>query len=88
MGILMWILFGLVAGAIAKWLHRGPDPGGWIVTIIIGILGSFLGGWVMSLITSNPNWLQANWSFAGIISAVLGAVILLALYRMLTSRRN
>ena len=44
MGILSWIVFGLIAGAIAKLIHRGPDPGGWIVTIIIGIVGAFVGG--------------------------------------------
>ena len=44
MGILTWIIFGLIAGAIAKAIHPGNDPGGWVVTIIIGILGAMLGG--------------------------------------------
>jgi len=46
MNFLIWILLGLVAGAIAKWIHPGPDPGGWIVTILIGIVGAFVGGLV------------------------------------------
>lgn len=44
MGILTWIIFGLIAGAIAKAIHPGKDPGGWLVTIIIGIVGAFIGG--------------------------------------------
>ena len=49
MGILSWIVFGLIAGAIAKLLHRGDDPGGWIVTIIIGVIGAFVGGAIIVL---------------------------------------
>ncbi|MYY49950.1 GlsB/YeaQ/YmgE family stress response membrane protein, partial [Elizabethkingia anophelis] len=50
MGILTWIIFGLIAGAIAKAIHPGSDPGGWIATIIIGIIGSIVGGWLGSMI--------------------------------------
>ncbi len=46
MGILTWIIVGLVAGAIAKALHPGKDPGGFIVTILIGIAGAVVGGWI------------------------------------------
>lgn len=84
MGILSWIVFGLIAGAIAKFLHRGPDPGGWIVTIIIGILGAILGGWLFGTLLG---WNTQGWTFQGIISAVVGAVILLAIYRFATNRR-
>jgi uncharacterized membrane protein YeaQ/YmgE (transglycosylase-associated protein family) len=44
MGILSWIVFGLIAGAIAKLIHRGDDPDGWLITIVIGIVGAFIGG--------------------------------------------
>ena len=50
MGILSWIVLGLVAGALAKWLMPGNDPGGWIVTILLGIAGAFVGGYLGSQI--------------------------------------
>ncbi len=46
MGVISWALFGLIAGAIAKALRKGDDPGGWIITIVIGILGAVIGGWI------------------------------------------
>lgn len=78
MGIIYWILLGLVAGAIAKYLHPGPDPGGWIGSLIVGIIGSVVGGFVFGLFgmagTSGFNL----WS---LLVAVVGAVICLAIYR-------
>ena len=50
MGILSWILFGLIAGALAKWIMPGDDPGGIIITIIIGIVGAFVGGYIGTLL--------------------------------------
>lgn len=85
MGFLSWILFGLIAGAIAKLIHRGPDPGGWIVTIIIGILGAFVGGWLFQTILG---WETTGWSIKGFIAAIVGSLILLALYRLLTRSRS
>ena len=85
MGIISWILFGLIAGAIAKLLHRGPDPGGWIVTIIIGILGAIVGGWLFGTLLG---WDTTGWSFKGFISAIVGAIILLAIYRLVTKNKN
>ena len=82
MGILAWILFGLVIGIIAKLLMPGRDPGGFIVTILLGIAGALLGGFLgraMGLYGPNES--------AGWIMSILGAVILLALYRMLARRR-
>lgn len=77
MGILSWIIFGLLAGAVAKLLHPGKDPGGWIVTICIGIAGGILGGWIGMLL----NWGDVNdWSFRSFLLAVAGAIILLWLY--------
>lgn len=82
--IILWALFGLIAGAIAKFLVPGPDPGGCIVTILIGVGGAFLGGWL------GQRFLGAGeteaWTWTGLITAVLGAVILLLLYRMLAGR--
>ena len=84
MGILSSILYGLVAGAIAKLIHRGPDPGGWIVTIILGILGAILGSWLFGTILG---WETPDWSLKGFISAIVGSIILLAIYRLATTKR-
>ena len=83
MGILTWILFGLVVGVIAKLLMPGRDPGGFIVTILLGIAGALLGGFVgraMGFYGENQG--------AGWMMSILGAIILLALYRMVAGRRT
>ena len=82
MGILAWILFGLVVGVIAKLLMPGRDPGGFIVTILLGIAGALIGGFIgraMGLYDANQG--------AGWIMSILGAVVLLALYRMMVRRK-
>jgi uncharacterized membrane protein YeaQ/YmgE (transglycosylase-associated protein family) len=86
MAIVVWILLGLVAGAIAKALMPGNDPGGIIVTIIIGIVGALIGGFLWNLITGNDSY--GDFTVGGIIIAVVGAVILLAGYRMIAARRT
>ncbi len=84
MGILSWILFGLIAGVIAKLLHRGEDPGGWIVTIVIGIVGAFVGGAIAKYLLG---WQDAmGWNFHSFISAIGGALIVLVIYRAVTKR--
>lgn len=84
MGILSWILFGLIAGAIAKLLHRGDDPGGWIVTIIIGIVGAFVGGALAKFVLG---WEDATgWNWHSFLSSVLGAILVLTIYRLITRR--
>jgi len=86
MSVLSWILFGLVAGAIAKAIHPGKDPGGWIVTIIIGILGGILGGAIGMYVLG---WSDVDgWNFRSFLLAIAGAVLLLWIYRMVTSRRS
>ena len=82
MGILTWILFGLVVGVIAKLLMPGRDPGGFIVTILLGIAGALLGGFLgQAMGFYGPN------ESAGWIVSILGAILLLALYRMMARRR-
>src|SRR5690242_6928582 len=81
-GILGWIVFGLIVGVIAKLLHPGRDPGGFIVTIGIGILGSLLGGFIGRAIG-----LYREGQGAGIIMSVLGAIVLLVLYNRVARRR-
>ncbi|MBN8833123.1 MAG: hypothetical protein ABS68_05240 [Niastella sp. SCN 39-18] len=85
MGILSWIVFGLIAGAIAKLLHKGDDPGGWIVTILIGIAGAVVGGFLTKTLFG---WESGGWTLKALISAVGGAFILLVLYRLITTKRS
>jgi len=75
---------GLIAGVLAKWVMPGPDPGGIVVTALIGIAGAFIGVWVLALlgITGSIGTLGVG----SILTAVLGAVILLAIYRLITRR--
>ena len=80
MGIIAWIIFGLVAGIIAKVIVPGKDPGGIIVTSIIGILGAVVGGWVGTLMGFGE---VTGFNLASFVIAVLGAVTLLILYRVL-----
>ena len=82
MGILSWILFGLVVGIIAKLLMPGRDPGGFIVTILLGIAGALLGGFI-----GRAMGLYGENDAAGWIVSILGAIVLLVLYRMMARRR-
>jgi uncharacterized membrane protein YeaQ/YmgE (transglycosylase-associated protein family) len=82
MGILTWILFGLVVGVIAKLLMPGRDPGGFIVTILLGIAGALIGGFIGRAMGFYGEGEGAGW-----LMSILGAIILLALYRMMVRRR-
>lgn len=84
MGILGWILFGLIVGVLAKLIMPGRDPGGVIVTILLGIAGALLGGWFGQLIGlyDDPN------EGAGFIMALLGSIVILGLYRAIVGRRT
>jgi uncharacterized membrane protein YeaQ/YmgE (transglycosylase-associated protein family) len=82
MVILSWIVFGLVIGLIAKLLMPGRDPGGFIVTMLLGIAGALVGGFIgRAMGFYGPN------QSAGWLMSILGAIILLALYRVLVRRR-
>ncbi len=80
MGILSWIILGLVAGALAKWIMPGPDPGGWIVTILIGIVGAVIGGFVSTALGFGT---VDGFNIGSVVIAVIGALILLFAYRKL-----
>jgi uncharacterized membrane protein YeaQ/YmgE (transglycosylase-associated protein family) len=80
-GVLGWILFGLIAGVIAKILMPGRDPGGFIVTMLLGIAGALVGGFL-----GRALGLYGAGEGAGLIMSVIGAIVLLALYRMATRR--
>lgn len=86
MGILSWILFGLIAGAIAKLILPGKDPGGFIVTILVGIAGGLLGGWLSSSVFNSTG--VTGFNLRSFIWAVIGSLILLILYRLIFRRRS
>lgn len=82
-GVVGWIVFGLIVGALAKLVMPGRDPGGIIVTILLGIVGAVVGGWIGQAVgLYGPN--QA----AGFLMSLLGSVVLLAIYRMIVGRRT
>ena len=83
--LLFWIIVGLIAGALAKVVMPGDDPGGIIVTIIIGIVGAVLGGWLLSLLGVGAGAGSGGWIFS-IVAGVIGAVILLGIYRLVANR--
>jgi uncharacterized membrane protein YeaQ/YmgE (transglycosylase-associated protein family) len=83
MSILGWILFGLIVGALAKLVMPGRDPGGIIVTMLLGIAGAVLGGFV-----GRALGLYGEGDAAGFVMSFIGAVVLLVLYRMIVGRRT
>jgi uncharacterized membrane protein YeaQ/YmgE (transglycosylase-associated protein family) len=87
MGILGWIVLGLLAGAIAKTILPGDDPGGIIVTMIIGIVGALLGGFLAQLIFDVDS-LDNFFDWSTWLTAIVGAIILLLLYRVFVGRRR
>ena len=83
MSILSWIVVGLIAGVLGKLIMPGDDPGGFIVTILLGIVGAFVGGFVVSLFGGIG---VTGFNIWTILVATLGAVILLAAYRLIARR--
>jgi uncharacterized membrane protein YeaQ/YmgE (transglycosylase-associated protein family) len=79
MGILSWIFLGLIAGALAKFIVPGNDPGGFFMTILIGIVGGVLGGFLGSFMGLGK---IESFDLGGIIIATLGAIVLLIVYRL------
>jgi uncharacterized membrane protein YeaQ/YmgE (transglycosylase-associated protein family) len=84
--IIGWIIFGFIAGAIAKLLMPGKDPGGWVVTILLGIAGALVGGWIGKAIWGSSG--VNDWSLGSFALAIVGSVILLAIYRVIVGRRR
>jgi uncharacterized membrane protein YeaQ/YmgE (transglycosylase-associated protein family) len=79
--IILWIVFGLIVGIVAKFVMPGRDPGGFIMTVVLGIVGALVGGWLGRAL----NFYRPG-EPAGFIMAVVGAVIVLAIYRMMVRR--
>lgn len=85
MGIFSWIIFGLIAGALAKWIMPGKDPGGWFITIILGIIGSVVGGWIGSMLGMGD---VTGFNIRSFALAIVGSLILLGGYRLLKGRSS
>jgi uncharacterized membrane protein YeaQ/YmgE (transglycosylase-associated protein family) len=80
MGILSWILLGLVVGVLAKWVMPGNDPGGFVITVLIGIAGAVVGGFIASRLGLGT---VTGFNFGSLVIAVGGSLLLLVLYRKL-----
>ncbi len=83
-GIIGWIVIGGIAGAIAKLLMPGRDPGGCIITVLLGIAGALVAGWLGRAV----GWYGANDRGAGFVAAIVGAFLLLLIYRLVAGRRR
>ncbi|MEI4269800.1 MAG: GlsB/YeaQ/YmgE family stress response membrane protein [Candidatus Dasytiphilus stammeri] len=78
MDLLLWIFFGLMTGIVAKWLIPGKDGGGIIITILLGIAGAVVGGWVSTLV----GFRRVNgFNFGSFLIAIVGSIIILLIYR-------
>ena len=82
-GILGWIVFGIIVGAVAKLVMPGKDPGGILVTMVLGIVGAVLGGWL-----GRTMGMYGPDDPAGFLMSLVGAVLVLAIYRMATGGRR
>ena len=82
-GVIGWIFFGLIVGIIAKFLMPGRDPGGFIITMLLGIAGAVIGGMIGRVL----GWYGPN-EGAGYLMSILGAILLLLLYRKLFVRKT
>ncbi|MCL4134986.1 UNVERIFIED_CONTAM: hypothetical protein GTU68_010224 [Idotea baltica] len=84
MGILSWIILGLVAGILAKVIMPGKDGGGFIVTVVLGVAGAFVGGWVGSFLGLGST---GGFSLGSVATATVGALLLLIIYRIVKKQR-
>lgn len=84
MGILSWIVFGLIAGALGKLIMPGDDPGGIIVTTLLGIAGAVVGGIIATQLGYGT---VSNFSIGSFVTAIGGTIVLLAGYRMLKKKK-
>jgi uncharacterized membrane protein YeaQ/YmgE (transglycosylase-associated protein family) len=80
--IIGFIIVGAIVGVIARFLVPGPDPMGWIGTIVLGIVGSFVGGFLLNLLSGSATISPAGW-----IGSIIGAVIVLLIWRQMGGRR-
>lgn len=87
MGIIAWIILGIIAGAIAKLIYPGDQGGGILATMVLGIIGAFIGGTLHTLLTTGAFQLTGvTFSIGGIILAIVGAIILIFIWGLITRR--
>ncbi|MBI2816951.1 MAG: GlsB/YeaQ/YmgE family stress response membrane protein [Acidobacteria bacterium] len=86
MGWIAWIFFGLIAGALAKAIMPGRDPGGWIITMLLGIAGAVVGGWIGNVLWGSTG--VSGFNISSLALAIFGAVVLLAIYNAIRGRRR
>ena len=86
LGFIWWLIIGLIAGALARLIMPGRDPMGIIATIVLGIIGSLLGGFVSMAIWRNSN--TSVFQGSGLLLSILGAIVVLWIYRMVKSRNT
>lgn len=86
MGFIAFLILGLIAGAIAKAILPGKDVGGWFVTMLIGVIGAFIGGWLGSILFGAD--LQEFWSLETWLLAIGGSIIVLLIYGLIVGRKK
>lgn len=86
MGFFAFLLLGLIAGAIAKAILPGRQAGGWFVTLLLGVVGALLGGWLGSVLFDAP--LEDFWSLQTWLLAIAGSIVVLLIYGALTGRKG
>jgi uncharacterized membrane protein YeaQ/YmgE (transglycosylase-associated protein family) len=86
MGFFAFLLLGLIAGAIAKAILPGRQAGGWFITLLLGVVGALLGGWLGSVLFDRP--LEEFWSLQSWLLAIAGSIIVLLIYGALTGRKG
>jgi uncharacterized membrane protein YeaQ/YmgE (transglycosylase-associated protein family) len=84
--IIGWIVLGLLAGALAKWILPGRDPGGIVLTMLLGIAGALVGGFMVGLLTGVA--FTTPFDLTSLLVATLGAIVVLLLYRVVVSSRS
>jgi uncharacterized membrane protein YeaQ/YmgE (transglycosylase-associated protein family) len=86
MGFIAFLILGLIAGAIAKAILPGRQGGGWLITLLLGVIGAFLGGWLGSVLFGGP--LGDFFQISTWVLAIAGSIIVLLIYGALTNRRS
>lgn len=84
--LIVWLVLGFIAGYLAKLIMPGPDGGGVIVTTILGIVGAMIGGWLGGTFFGNGANINDGFSLMGLVFSIIGALIVLAIYRLATGR--
>jgi uncharacterized membrane protein YeaQ/YmgE (transglycosylase-associated protein family) len=87
MGIVWMIVVGLIAGLIARALMPGKDPMGWLITIVLGIVGSFVGGFLMNTVLNNTPMSISDFQPTGLIGSIIGALVVLGVWHLIRRRR-